>query len=850
MPTLRPLARLAWREGRRARRRLFLSMSSIALGVAALVSIDSYAANVTTSVRAQSRELMGGDVQLTSRYPFTPAIERLLDSLAHAGIPNTRITNFPSMVRIPRTQGVRLAQIRGVAASYPFYGTITTTPAGQFPRIQSSATVVVDPSLLLATHGRVGDTLVLGFSKFVVAGTLKDVPGNSDLATALGPRVFVAQSQLAATQLLAFGSTAEYVALLELPPSINPDQFARPLRERLDAQQISIRTVTQSEQRATNAIETLTQFIGVVGLIALLLGGVGVASGVRAFVARKIDTVAILRCLGATSGQVLTVYVAQAAIMGLLGAALGALLGIGVQYGLPYVIGQFLPVDVPIATSPIAVVMGIVVGGWVALVFALQPLLALRGISPLQTLRRDTDAAALGRQRRDIPALLVYTALVASVVLVAVLRASTVKQGLWIAGATGLVIALLVASATAVSWLARRVLRQGWPYVIRQGVANLYRPGNQTRAVMLSLGFGAFLLATLYFVQHSILATLSGDAMVSHANMIFFDVQREQVASLDSLIHARGFTIVQSDPAVSMRIAAINGVPTASLAPSSDSVPRRGGRWALKREYRSTFRDSLRGGETLVAGRWFRANPSPSDTTEVSLEAGIAKELHVSVGNVITWDIQGVQIPARVTSLRDVQWTRFEPNFFAVFPTAGLRDAPAQYILLANVPGDSNVAALQRDVAIRAPNISSLDLGIVTATLGRLVDKVDTAIRFMALFSLAMGIPVLFSAVAATRRDRMREGVLLKTLGASRAQVAAVLLTEYAVLGVLGSVTGVLLAAGAAWGLMHGIFSAAYVVAPWPAVGIAVAMTALTVAIGGLAGRDVFRETAMAALRD
>jgi len=615
--------------------------------------------------------------------------------------------------------------------------------------------------------------------------------------------------------------------------------------------------VTQSEQTATNAIDKLTQFIGVVGLIALLLGGVGVASGVRAFVARKIDTVAILRCLGASSGQVLAVYVVQAAVMGMLGAAVGALLGIGVQYGLPYVIGQFLPVDVPVSTAPAAAITGIVVGGWVALAFSLQPLLALRGISPLQTLRRETDAAALGRQRRDVPTMLVYLALIGSVVAVALLRAPTLTQGWWISAATGAVIVLLAASATLVSWLARRLLRQGWPYVIRQGVANVYRPGNQTRAVMLSLGFGAFLLATLYFVQHSLLVNLGSNATKSHANMLFFDVQREQVAPLDSLIRARGFTVLQHDPAVSMRIAAVNGTPTAELPPRGDSTPRRGGRWALRREYRSTFRDTLRGGESIVAGRWFstahtaaHATMSPSDTTEVSLEEGIAKDLHVTLGDVITWDVQGVQIPARVTSLRDVQWTRFEPNFFAVFPSAGLRDAPAQYIVLANVPGDTNVAVMQRDVAIRSPNISSLDLGIVTATLGRLVDKVNTAIRFMALFSLAMGIPVLFSAVAATRRDRMREGVLLKTLGASRQQVAAVLLTEYALLGVLGSVTGVLLAMGAAWGLMHWVFSLPYAVSLWPALAIAVAMTAITMVIGGLAGRAVFRETAMAALRD
>jgi putative ABC transport system permease protein len=331
--------------------------------------------------------------------------------------------------------------------------------------------------------------------------------------------------------------------------------------------------------------------------------------------------------------------------------------------------------------------------------------------------------------------------------------------------------------------------------------------------------------------------------------MVFFDVQPDQIQQLDSLIRARGYTVVQRDAAVSMHIASVNGTPTSAIV--SDSAKRRGGRWALRREYRSTFRDTLRGGERLTAGHWFNARAdAATDTSEVSLERGIAEDLHVGLGDVITWDVQGVQLATRVTSLREVKWTRFEPNFFAVFPTAALADAPRQYIVLAKVPGDTNVAVLQRDLAIRIPNVSSLDLGIVTATLGKLVDKVDTAIRFMALFSLAMGIPVLFSAVAATRRDRMHEGVLLKTLGASRAQVAAVLLTEYALLGALGSMTGVLLAGGAAWALVHWVFSGTYTVAAGPAIAIAGVMTALTVLIGALASRDVFRETAMAALRE
>jgi putative ABC transport system permease protein len=274
--------------------------------------------------------------------------------------------------------------------------------------------------------------------------------------------------------------------------------------------------------------------------------------------------------------------------------------------------------------------------------------------------------------------------------------------------------------------------------------------------------------------------------------------------------------------------------------------------WALTREYRSTFRDTVTSGEKVVEGKWFSraALDGKSDTTEMSFEKDVADELRVKLGDVVTWNVQGVEIPARVTSFREVTWTRFEPNFFAVFASPALRTAPKQNVVLANVAGATNVAELQRDIVTRYPNVSSVDLTLVKQTVQRIVDKVSTAIRFMALFSLAMGIPVLFSAVAATRRERIREGVLLKTLGATRGQIVRILLAEYGLLGILGSLTGMLLAIGGGWALIHYVFDATYSPAFLPAVLIALAMLGLTITIGILAGRDVFKETPMSALRD
>jgi putative ABC transport system permease protein len=272
--------------------------------------------------------------------------------------------------------------------------------------------------------------------------------------------------------------------------------------------------------------------------------------------------------------------------------------------------------------------------------------------------------------------------------------------------------------------------------------------------------------------------------------------------------------------------------------------------WVLRREFRSTFRDSIVASEKVTAGSFHTGGSRPPALPEVSLDVAVAHDLLVGIGDTITWNVQGVEIPTRITSLREVNWTRFEPNFFVVFETRALEHAPKQYVVLADVRGEGAVARLQRDVVSRMPNVASLDLTLIQQTVGKVLSKVTTAIRFMAGLSLALGIPVLFSAVSATRRERLREGVLLKVLGATRRQVGRIMLAEYLLLGALGSLVGVVLSVGGAWGLMHYVFKQPFSPAVMPALLVALLMITVAVSIGMLTGRDVFRETPMAALRE
>ncbi len=930
--TAQALLRLAWRESRTARRRLALYMSSIAFGVAALVAIDSFAGNVTRSIRDQSRTLLGGDMALSARATFPAVVDTLVDSLRNAGVPSSRVTTFASMALADPSGNTRLVQVRAVSPGYPFYGAIETDPANGWSRVHDDSVVFVDASLLIALEASVGDRLKLGQQTFIIGGTLRNVPGDAGIASVIGPRVYVSDKWLAKMALLSFGSRAEYETVLRLSATQgtpkNAAQIAKALRRRIDpveaarieAQEASgrrasagpggegdepprdtlsvqapvvatdsaaagaaataataatattaggrppatlappktrvrVRTVADTERDFTEAVARLADFLSIIGLIALLLGGIGVASGVNAFVSAKIDTVAVLRCLGATSRQVLALYIVQAGAMGLVGASAGAALGVAIQFLLPRVMGEFLPVDVIIQLEPRPLLLGLATGVWVSLVFALRPLLALRRVSPLQAIRRNADPASLPSEWKDPARLVVDALLVSSIVGIVLSRIESVRDGLAMTGGIIGVVLVLWVAATALIAVARRSTRPSWPFPLRQGIANLHRPANQTRAVTLALGFGAFLLSTVYLVQANLLGRVQTTADAAAGNLLLFDVQDDQAAPLDSMLRARQHPIVQQTPIVTMRVDAINGVTVAKL--QADTTVQRAG-WALRREYRSTYRQEMQPSEKLLTGTWFTDSAArrtaraanPDLPYFVSLERSLAEQLSVKLGDTITWNVQGVPVVTVLTSTREVNWGRFEANFFAVFEPAALRRAPQQYVIVANVPPGEALAAMQRDVVRRYPNVSSLDLTLVKQTIGSIIDRVTLAIRFLGLFSLAMGVPVLFSAVAATRRARLREGVLLRTLGASRAQVARVLLAEYGALGALGALTGMLLSFGGAWAIARFVFDDPFDPAIGPTLLIAVGMLLLTMTIGLLTSRDVYRETPMMAIRE
>ena len=866
--------RMAWREARAARRRLILLTASVMAGVGALVAVNSFTDNLKVSVAEQAQALLGADLSLSGKKELAeiPSAARFIDSLARVGgsaLQTAQSTSFAAMA-FASTGDARLVQVRTVDAGWPWYGTIETSPADAWPRLQQGG-AIVDPSLLAAIGAAIGDTLGLGDGRFVILGTVVNVPGDVGLQLTFGARVFIAHLALPSTKLLGFGARADYTTYFKLPANIDAQTTANAARPALRAERVRVRTVADDRDNLTDGLTRLGNYLGLVALAALLLGGLGVASAMHVFIRQKLDTIAMLRCLGATSWQVFAIHLLQALAMGLLGSVLGALLGVGLQQLMPMVLRDFIPVDVRVHPSARAILIGIGLGVWTAGVFSLLPLLNVRAISPLATLRRDVTPT---RGRRDPLRLLAVALLAASIVGLAAVQVGSLKQGAWFAAAIGVALLVLWLASVGLIRGTRRWTPSRWPYLWRQGLANQHRPANQTVTVLLALGFGAFLLTTLFTAQHNLLRELRIDDVGGvRPNLFLFDIQSDQRALVDSTVRSITHTAPGAfTPIVPMRLLEVKGRPVRLILARGDTLrrdsstaeaasSRRGGSprgegslWAFRREYRSTYRSTISTAEKVTKGTWFGSGPwgsgrRASDPVPISMESSLADEISVTVGDPITWDLQGVPVYSRVTSIRDVNWARFEPNFFVVFAPGALEQAPQTWVTLARVADATARGQVQRRLAEHATNVTSVDLGDVQRALETVVDRIVLAIRFMALFSLVTGTIVLIGAIATSRWQRVREGTLLRTLGATRRQVLQILMVEYAALGLGAALVATGLAAAAGWALSRFVFQASFSL-PWASMALlATGLVALTTAVGLWNSLDVLKRPPNEVLR-
>jgi putative ABC transport system permease protein len=834
------------REARASARRLGLYGGCMALGIAALVGVHGLRITVNDAVDAQAQRLFGADLRLESGTPLGSEHAALVAEMAaRANSEAAHVTRFGSMARIERSGSTRLVDVHAVEGGFPFYGTILTEPDGLWRRLQREDHVaLVDPSLLVQLDAQVGDTLALGQARFAIQGIISRAPGTLGVRTQIAPRVFIARHYVDETQLVQRGSLVDYLIYASAP-----DLILRPWlevhRKTLESAGVRLKTVEEFQSDLGESFTWLTQYMSLVGLAALVLGAVGVAAGIRVLVREKLDAVAVLRSLGASSLDIFSCYGLLALSLGFAAGLLGSALGVALQWTLPVLIAGLLPVEVEPHVEAAAVATGIALGLWISGLFAASPLIGLSKVPPLRALRRDFGPAPDRRSGLIALASLLGLSLLGA----ALWEAPSRGTGLGFAGGIAAALALLALAASMTSHLLRRYPLRGAPFWLRQGIANLFRPRNHTVAVTLSIGFGLFVVSTLHSVQYNVRRQIAEDARPDRPNLVLFDVQSDQLAGIESMLDAWEVPIIDRAPLISARIAGLGDRASAALLADEETPGDQ--RWAVRREYRLTYSDALRSTERLVAGRWWPARQRPSDEPIlVSLETSIAEALEVGLGDAIDWDIQGVRVQTLVQNLREVDWRRLAVNFFAVFPPGVIEGAPESTVLLARHPDAGVRAALQRDLVVAFPNISVIDASLILVAIDAMHREMGLAVRVLALVSLATGFLILVASAASARNERTREALLLRTLGASSQTVRRVLATESLTLGVIAAAVGTAMALVAAWAVVRFAFALPFDPPVTRLILFALATAITSGAIGSVNLRRERKRSPLAALRE
>ncbi len=835
------LVKMAWRDSRRNRGRLFLFVSSIILGIAALVAISSFGENLQTDINKEAKKLLGADLVVESNFPMPDSINEKIKYIEEE---RSDVVSFASMVYLPRTDDTRMVQVNALKGDYPYYGKFSTEPANAHQTFKQGQKALLERTLMVQFGLEKGDSIKIGKVTFEIEGLLKTAPGRSGFAGAVLPVVYIPKQFLEATELVQFGSRVDYNYYYKLKEGLEGKNLVDTLQATLRPASMGFDTIEERKENLGRAFSTMTDFLNLVGFIALILGCIGVASAVHIYIKSKLSTVAVLRTLGASGKQAFIIYLLQILVMGLIGAIMGAILGSILQKLLPIILGEFLPLEnVSTDISLDAVFLGIITGVAVAVLFALIPLLGIRKISPLKTLRAsyEPDAGAKDPLRW----------LVIGLIILFIGGFTWYQTGRWqtalgFIAVVAISFLLLAGVAKFVMWAVKRFFPVKWSYVWRQSIANLYRPNNQTLILLVSIGLGTALISTLFFTQDLLLSQVEFSGRGNQPNMIMYDIQTSQKEEVIQLTKDYELPLIQNVPIVTMRLETIDGINKTQNR--ADTTETHKSNRAYSREYRVTYRDTMTGSEEILEGTWFGDRPK-SDTIWVSIADNIQRSMKAEVGTKLVFNVQGALLETYVSDIRKITFGQLQTNFFVLFPTGVLENAPQFHVVVTRTPNEEVSGKFQRDLVKGFANVSVIDLTQILKTVDTILNKVSFVIKFMALFSILTGLLVLISSVVLSKYQRVKESVLLRTLGANRKQILQINGFEYFMLGTLSTLTGIFLSFGISWLLAKYQFEIPFTPRWTPPLIVFASITTLTIIIGMLNSREVVSKPPLEVLR-
>jgi putative ABC transport system permease protein len=791
---LRLAWRLALRDLRGGVRGIRIVLACLALGVAAIAAVGSLRAAVDDGLAANGAALLGGDLDIDGGAQPLPAALR--PWLEQRGAKISTIVTMRSLLVAPSGER-QLIDLKAVDGAYPLIGTVGLDPAMPLGRALDGG-VVADPLVLERLHLHPGDTVRIGTASFKLSAALTAEPDHANGLAILGPRVIMAESALPSTGLVQTGSLLGYDWRLLLPPGTNTAAFTASIRQAFPNSGWRIRDATEVSPGIDRAVDQTSLFLTLVGLCSLLVGGIGVATGVRAWMEARARTVATLRCLGAEQGTILRIFLLQVGLLCAAGIVIGVVVGALLPIAGLALFGNLLPVPAEAGIYPGPLLLAALYGALTAGAFALWPLARAAQI-PGAALFRD----ALLPAGRGVPRPVWIVNILLALLLVGIVVGTAPERGLalWFCGSAAVTL-LLFRGGGALLQLAARRARVRRPVAWRLGVANLYRPASQAPLLLVALGLGLATLSAVALIQGNIRNQILGSLPERAPSFFFIDIQNDELPRFEQIVHSiPGTTDLHQVPSMRARMVALNGVPV-------DQVHvKPGSEWALRGDRGLTYSAEVPRGSTVVAGQWWPADYDGAP--EVSLDAGLADGWGLKLGDTITVNVLGRDLTMKIVNLRAIQWRQLAINFTLVASPGLLTHAPHMHIATVRDPPAQD-AALLTAVTDALPNVTGIRIADILQSVAKLVGQLAAALAATGSVTLLSGALVLAGAVAAGQRRRVAEAVVLKTLGATRRQIRTAWLVEFGLIGATAGVIAAAIGTLASWGVMHYLLRA-----PW-----------------------------------
>ncbi len=783
-------SRIAWRELRAGKTKFLFVLLSVAVGVAALTGVRGFSQSFQRALLLQARSIMAGDLSARMFRQATPEENKQLEALAAQGVRRTVVTETVSMAMVQSDPVPLLVTLKAVDPSqYPFYGNVILAPASSLRDALTDSTVVVDDNLLVRLRAKAGDQLKIGGRWFRIAAVIVREPDRMTAGVGLGPRVMMTRQAMEETGLLQPGSRATERYLF----AIGDKQKVADVRAQIEKilPEAQVTDFRETSPALTEGVDRATGLLSLICLVAMVLGAIGVGMAMRAHLQQRIEILAIMKSIGARSADILRIYLLQTLFLGIVGALIGIVLGVGVEYAFPAVLGKLLPIhpDIRLPLNPVLAALG--TGILTTVLFCLPPLLDVRLVRPSLVLRKMVEsgdgAGWRGWLREHKLQFASVIIILAGLGGIAAALSDSLLVGKWFAAClSGLLLFILALSAVTLRTLRAFLSRTRLHLhsAVRHGLANLYRPGNQSAAVLAALGAGVMLILSVFLMQRSIVGALHEDVKPDTPNLFLIDMSTDELPGIRALLERQAGVIHQLEavPVVSARIDSIDGTPVDQLRVKN--YPKR-----LLRSVSVTWSDEVPAGTKVAEGRWWSAK----DQTGLAVVDRVADRLHLKVGSQITFMAGEKEIPVKVTAIYKIIGEHAFARSEFILPHALLADQPAVWYGDVHAKPEA-IPAVERALFAVYPTVTVINIADILDTIQSVVDQITMVIRFLAAFSILSGLIILASSIASTRFRRIREVVVLKTLGATRRRIATVFSVEFVVLGLLAGAVGAVFA--------------------------------------------------------